>query len=1415
MQSDQIFNESTKISTDYDSDVCRDFLRNTCKRGKKCKYKHPILNQGVDLAREPIFCRDYQNGICRRTPCKFLHYTKKKEVFFRIHGLVPPSQTSATETFDALPVCKDYLNHHCHRGSSCKFRHGKPTSNASDKLAFYHGKEVQSYDHHPRPQHLQYPDNDGGARGSIVSSPPPRTSESATVTTPETTAMVAAAAAAGYLALQQKHGQQQHHHPACGPGTQVSSAVPTSALPTASAAAVAAAAAATAIATQQQHAPLNQRYPDSTLNPPTSMQSLFGAVTNSDVLHPQCMGASSYSPPTSLSSATAPPCHFGTRGLRNSHFCVNPDEQVPSSVDFNMPSLANLSTKSATYGNPDGVNKPVNSHTSFSQHSQQQQEANAAAALAAAACFGAMLSQPVAAAAAASHAAVSKPTAGDMLSQTVGGDRTLSSMSASQSTVPAQSSASGGVTSPPPPPPPPPPSAVAAAAAAAVAAAVVSSAGPSAAVAAISAAHLATSSLSRAHPATHVSCAPTGNNSPLCASTSHYLATMNQSSVVDAMGVRRMRATNESMSIRMSCPSSSSPPSSQMGPGRPASSSLGSSAATAAYTATMTTAVAAAAMAAAAAVEEHNQKKNAAAAAMAAFNESAALAHESMSRITDLSSESLPSSTLIATTKSSLSEASSVYMDPEMPISPSNAVSHRRHRILSSHSRRQPRFPRFDVVDDESCEESYYEDEEDEAMEITPSQQDTPVHASKINRSCTPGGNFGRNPPIVSKPRKRSYSFPSCINQSIEEKGPNDPTSEPDVPLRPLSPQPSTSKASNTHYRERGFPFKRPKLDNVERVITSTAPDYPRRRYRRCPSRLQQQLDVESEMDEEEEFCYTGEAAFYSSTAVTPPSFRERIHTLKRENAQLRLRLQRLIRQRNLLQIENHTLMKQNMRLRKLGPSSKHTSAQSTNERLFQSLRAGSQSSLPVTVPNRKKSTVDCGTIGLQTLNKVIDQVEDCISRINRTVQQLNAKDQSAEVFINELQKFLETSILLREQFKRAFIQETPISASDLQCIDSFSDADNESFFSTVEEIDFSELELLILSNFHRPFYRNALKEINEASPPCRTIRTGFMLCSSDVEYLGKIICVRHGFDYILSKAEPVSWFIQAGKAVSCGLLINLGCATLDFENAFSSLLDYLSSLHDPDNMTQFADELASKGVQALNFYDIFFDRILIDALENLSDPPQSIYTLTRNTWLSPSFKRSALDSAVWTLMAAKRKMLKYPDGFFALYYRVVETVTASLAWGFLGTDESLNAFCESVREEIVSFLRSLFKFSDSVTSTNQDIGDDDDNDNTATTAFLDFEENEVDTEEDDVTITPEGEKPPALEEHPIYRGMDYSDIEAFSADVYANIATLQSRLATLIVDFAGNNSVQLPTNVREGLSLTQPPLQQASVSDV
>ena len=267
---------------------------------------------------------------------------------------------------------------------------------------------------------------------------------------------------------------------------------------------------------------------------------------------------------------------------------------------------------------------------------------------------------------------------------------------------------------------------------------------------------------------------------------------------------------------------------------------------------------------------------------------------------------------------------SSLYLKSELS-SNVKPLSHRRRRFSRNH--KQAQFSTFEEVDDESYEESCY-DVEDDGSELCDNQND---HKSpKVGRSCSLDICFARSPSLVNKTRQRSLSYPSFIPRSSRNTNKEilTRTAISSVSIDSsviLSTQTLATKAETASTRIYGRctrPSKRFKFITQigsKHVPSPSTPDLVRHGYCKFP-RGMQHVDLESEVDDEEEFYYTGETEFYEPTAVIiPPSYKNRLHALKRENAQLRLHLQRVTRQRDNLRAENHSLVKENLKLRKLG----------------------------------------------------------------------------------------------------------------------------------------------------------------------------------------------------------------------------------------------------------------------------------------------------------------------------------------------------------------------------------------------------------------------------------------------------------------------------------------------------------------
>lgn len=151
----------TVNGSQYDEDICRDYMRNVCTRGKRCRYRHPTMEERQELParRDLTFCHDYQNNGCTRPNCKFLHCSRDEEEYFHRTGLLPSrlnySNTSCHGVMKAaVPVCRDYLNGDCKRGSKCKYRHD------SDKGSGDHERRVdRSYDYIPEIKRRRYDDD--------------------------------------------------------------------------------------------------------------------------------------------------------------------------------------------------------------------------------------------------------------------------------------------------------------------------------------------------------------------------------------------------------------------------------------------------------------------------------------------------------------------------------------------------------------------------------------------------------------------------------------------------------------------------------------------------------------------------------------------------------------------------------------------------------------------------------------------------------------------------------------------------------------------------------------------------------------------------------------------------------------------------------------------------------------------------------------------------------------------------------------------------------------------------------------------------------------------------------------------------------------------------------------------------------
>ncbi|XP_035616628.1 mitoguardin 2 isoform X2 [Oncorhynchus keta] len=245
----------------------------------------------------------------------------------------------------------------------------------------------------------------------------------------------------------------------------------------------------------------------------------------------------------------------------------------------------------------------------------------------------------------------------------------------------------------------------------------------------------------------------------------------------------------------------------------------------------------------------------------------------------------------------------------------------------------------------------------------------------------------------------------------------------------------------------------------------------------------------------------------------------------------------------------------------------------------------------------------------------------------------------------------------------------------------------DDSFFSAAELFDNLSLEVC---QPLRPaaLYDEAVSLVQHGSVPCRELRTELLECYGDQDFLAKLHCVRQAFQVLLLDETHRTFFMETGKQMITGLMTKANKSPKAFLETYEDMLLYTQR---EETWPVSRMELEGRGVVVMNFFDIVLDFILMDAFDDLESPPSSVVAVLRNRWLSDSFKETALATACWSVLKAKRRLLMVPDGFISHFYAISEQVSPVLAFGFLGPRQHLSEVCTIFKQQIVQYLKDMF----------------------------------------------------------------------------------------------------------------------------
>ncbi|GAB1597771.1 mitoguardin-like [Argonauta hians] len=384
---------------------------------------------------------------------------------------------------------------------------------------------------------------------------------------------------------------------------------------------------------------------------------------------------------------------------------------------------------------------------------------------------------------------------------------------------------------------------------------------------------------------------------------------------------------------------------------------------------------------------------------------------------------------------------------------------------------------------------------------------------------------------------------------------------------------------------------------------------------------------------------------------------------------------------------------------------------------------ASSTSTLTHSVMDTELTPSQLCQLGLENLDMAISHWEDALAKLSYLdydddLDIFALPDTETSMLQHQLENLLELALRMQDGFERscerqadqaalesalaAFAEIDKLRNEKTHTTDIESSEDQESFVSATDMADLADVDTYRDLFKRLPLYEAALQEHKYNGITYRTIRTEMVGCLKDAEFLAKLHCLREGFSVVFSDDATTKWMQDSGGKIIGSILQKGDKDTEEFYQAYQAMIEFINNRN---NLPQMEEELRDKGVKKFTFYDVFLDFIMLDAFDDLANPPKSVVAVVQNNWLSNGFKETALSTAVWSVLKAKRRTLKISNGFMDKFYTISELITPVLVWGLLGPKSNLKTVCISFKDMVYNFIKDIFSFEKVRFSTQEDMG--------------------------------------------------------------------------------------------------------------